>query len=224
MHICDNCGVALPDDPRFCPLCWQETREEGPAGACGEPVLPPLGTEASPSRTFLGIMAFASVAAGAVSVGINLVFPTGGWWCLFVLAGLASLWISFGVMLKKRQNLPKGILWQVSILSVLALLWDVFTGYQGWSVDYVLPILYTCAMIAMLVVAKIRRLNIQDYILYLLMSCVVGIVSLVLVVVGAAKVVIPSAVCFVCSVIFLSVLLFFEGRALRAELIRRFHL
>jgi hypothetical protein len=79
-------------------------------------------------------------------------------------------------------------------------------------------------MIAMTLLAKIQRLRIQDYILYLVMDCILGILSFALILAGAVRVAAPSAVCFGASVIFLGALLFFEGKALRAEFQRRLHL
>ncbi len=105
----------------------------------------------------------------------------------------------------------------------MAYLWDLFTGFHGWSLNYVLPILCTCAMVAMSVIAKIRKLDIESYLLYLIMDCVFGILSFTLLVIGKTSVVIPSAICFASTIIFLAALLFFEGKTLFAELQRRFH-
>jgi hypothetical protein len=143
---------------------------------------------------------------------------------MFVLAGIASLWIDFALVLKKQKNLPKSIIWQVIVVSLIAFLWDIFTAYKGWSREFVLPILSVSALLALTVVAKARRLDIQDYILYLMIVCVFGIVSFVLILTGAVRVVIPSAINFCVAVVFLAFLLFFEGKALWAEVQRRLHL
>ncbi|HML49069.1 MAG TPA: DUF6320 domain-containing protein, partial [Clostridia bacterium] len=160
----------------------------------------------------------------AACVTLNLILPSGGWWSLFVIAGIASLWTDFGIFMKKRRNLPKNILWQVAVVSLIAFFWDLITGFHGWSLDYVLPILASCAMIAMTVVAKARSLDTQDYILYLVIDCILGIVCFILILAGAVRVIIPSAISFGASLVFLAFLLFFEGKALWAEIQRRFHL
>lgn len=243
MLYCNNCKVFLPGAPKRCPLCKGSPvgRPSGspagrpagsPSGASGGQgdVLPSGGTfphiplRTGPSRPLLMLISFFTVAAAGVCVSINLILPVGGWWSLFVLAGMASLWVTFAVMLKKRNHLPKSILWQVAVIALLAYLWDRFTGFHGWSVDYVLPILCTCAIVAMSVVARIRKLHIQFYILYLILLCVLGILTFVLIVVGKVRVVVPSAICFATTVISLASLLFFEGKVLWAEIQRRLHL
>lgn len=222
MLKCEHCNVTLQGNPKQCPLCLN--KPVGMPDQEGERY--PLLHEVPPgiSRTLRRWVAFGSICAAIICVTINLSQPEGGWWSLFVLAGIASLWIDFLIVAKKRRNLPKSILWQVTIVSSMAILWDVFTGFYKWSLNYVLPILCTCAMVAMVLVAKIRRLHIQDYILYLVMDCILGLISFVLIVTGAVSVVIPSAISFGSALIFFAFLIFFEGRALWAEFQRRMHL
>lgn len=222
MTRCERCRVELPDAPRRCPLC--QGFPEGETGGSNSrfPVLPtPEGTV---SRILLVWIAFGTVCGAAICVTVNLILPDVGWWSLFVVAGMASLWADFSIVIKKRKNLPKSILWQVVAVFLIAYVWDRFTGFHGWSLDFVLPILCTCAMIGMTLIAKIRRLHIQGYILYLVMVCILGLVSFVLILTRAVRVVIPSAISFGSSIIFLAALLFFEGKALWAEIQRRLHL
>ena len=221
MLYCKNCGIHLPGAYGRCPLCKGDLTGTPDEAGNVFPVIPPRrGT----GRTLLIWLAFGSVAAAAVSTAVNLVLPSGGWWFLFVLGGVASIWLSLALVLKKRKNIPKTILWQVGLLSVLAFVWDLLTGFRGWSLNYVFPSLCTGSMIAMAVIAKVRKLNIQNYILYLVIDCVFGLLSFTLLVMGKIQIIIPSAVCFASTIIFLAALLFFEGKALLAEIQRRFHL
>lgn len=222
MLRCEHCGVGLPGAPRACPLCQGALTGEPDETGRAFPDLPEGGSVIR--RKLLSWIAFGTACMAAVCIAINLILPAGGGWSLFVAAGIASLWIDFGIMLKKWRNLPKSILWQVAVVSLIAYVWDRFTGFHGWSVDYVLPILCICAMIAMTVVSKIRKLHAQDYVLYLGLDCMLGLVSFVLILTGAVRVVTPSALCFASSLIFLAFLLFFEGKSVLDEIKRRTHL
>ena len=219
MLYCKNCKIHLSGKYVRCPLC--KGRLTGEADGAGNlfPVL-----SARIDHAMLMGLAFGSAVAAAVCIAVNLIFPSRGWWSLFVVFGIVSFWISLALVLKKNKNIPKTVLWQVGTLSLLAYLWDYFTGFRGWSLNFVLPILCTSAMVAMAVIAKIEKLDIQNYIFYLVIDCVFGILSFTLLVIGRTTEVIPSAVCFASTIIFLASLLIFQGKALLNEAQRRFHL
>ena len=221
MLYCKNCNVHLSGEYARCPLCQGHLTGEADRGENVFPAVPP---GAQVPHALLARLAFGSVVAAAACIAVNLILPSGGWWFLFVVGGILSLWISLALVLRKRRNIPKTILWQVGALSLLGYLWDLSTGFQGWSLDYVLPILCTSAMVAMTVIAKARRLEIQDYIFYLAIDCVFGVLSFTLLAAGKIGETIPSAVCFASTLVFLAALLLFQGKSLRAEFQRRFHL
>ena len=221
MLYCKNCKIYLTGKYMRCPLCKGDLTGEADQA---ENVFPTVPSRAKAYQTLLAWLAFGSVAAAAVCIAVNLILPSGGWWFLFVVCGILSFWVSLALVLKKRMNIPKTILWQVGVLSLLAYCWDRFTGFQGWSLNYVLPILCTSAMVAMSVIAKVKKLDIQNYILYLVIDCIFGILSFTLLSAGRTKQVIPSAICFASTIIFLAALFLFQGKALLAEIQRRFHL
>ena len=219
MLKCNNCKIDLPGTPKYCPLCQGELSGTGDAA---ENAYPFIAVE-KPHRTLYSWVAFGAITVSVICVAVNLSVPQGGFWSLFVLGGIASLWISFAVIIKKMKNIPKTILWQVALTSLLAFIWDHFTGGLGWSTDYVLPILGTCAMIAMAVVSRVKKLDIKDYIIYLVIDSFWGILSFILILVNYLTVVYPSAICFAASVISLGALISFEGKALWSEIQRRMH-
>lgn len=220
MLYCKNCKVRLSGQYTRCPLCQGDLTGKADRGENAFPAVP---IDAKVPHALLTWLALGSVAAIAVCVAVNLIHPSGGWWFLSVAGGVLSFWVSLALVLRKKANIPGTILWQVGVLSLLAFLWDLSAGFQGWSLDYVFPILCTSAMVAMTVIAKVRKLEIQDYIFYLAIDCVFGVLSLILLAAGRIRSTIPSAVCFVSALVFLAALLLFQGKALLAELQRRFH-
>jgi len=140
------------------------------------------------------------------------------------LAGLASGWLTVGIAVKKRAKPLKAVFWQICVLSILALAWDYGTGWRGWSLDYVLPILYICTLLAMAVIAGVLHLDPSDCLLYLVLNILLGLVPLVLLLTGTLRVVYPAMICAAVSLILLAVLILFEGHALKSELLRRLHL
>jgi hypothetical protein len=158
-------------------------------------------------------------------VAINIALSSdGNWWFPFIIAGFGSLWISFLSFRKEWRNIPKTVFLQLLLISVLVLLWDLFTGFHKWSLNFVIPLLFSVSMIFLTVFAKARKLKVEDYILFLGLISVVSIFYLLFIVIHIVTIVYPAIACFALSIISLAFLLLFEGRSLREELDRRMHI
>ncbi|MDR1970386.1 MAG: DUF6320 domain-containing protein [Treponema sp.] len=186
------------------------------------PVIPPLS---APFKRLVNGIALGTAAVAAVSVAIDITLPTGGvWWSLFVIAGLGSLWLSFLVINNRWWDIPKNIFLQLFVISILVLLWDFFTGFYLWSLNFVIPILFSCSMVALAVFAKVRKLKVEDYIIFLGSISVISIFSLLLIIFQVVTIVYPALICFALSIISLAFLILFEGKSLWKELQQRMHL
>jgi hypothetical protein len=190
------------------------------------PEIPPM--QASPQASFkrlITLIAFGTIAVAVISVAVNISLFSGGvWWFLFVFAGLASLWLSFLVINRQWWDIPKNIFLQLIVISIMVLLWDFFTGFYKWSLNFVIPILFGSSMVALAAFAKVRKLRVEDYVLFLGIISVISIFSLLLIIFNVVTVVYPAVICFALSIISLGFLLLFEGKSLREELRRRMHL
>jgi len=216
---CEKCKVTVRGKYARCPLCQRKLK-----GETGEEIFPEPVQETKKIKAFLRFCSFASIVVLVLSIAINFAFPDYGWWSIFVLAGMTSLWILLGVLINKKDNILTTMIWQAAIISVLATAWDILTGFRGWSVEFVIPILLTANMAGMALFAQITRIRQEDYLIYLVIDSSWGLLCVFFIVFNVAEIVIPSIICVCASVISLSALNIFEGRALRAELRRRLHL
>jgi hypothetical protein len=173
---------------------------------------------------FFRILILSSVAVGVVSVMLNVMFPTAVWWSLFVVAGIACFWAGTAIAISKRTNIPKNILYQVVLVSALAVLWDNWMHWHAWSVNYVIPVVCIGAMISMAIIAKVTNLRVRDYMIYLIIDGLFGIIPIIFYFTGLLTVQYPSLICVAASIISLVALLIFEGENMRGELKRRLHL
>ena len=239
MRYCYCCKVTIADNAPRCPLCDGELADAGDSGAAGAsspvtavnsrnsgesvfPIAPPV---VPPSKRLITFIGFGTVVAAVFAVAVNIaVTPGHVWWSLFVISGLCSLWLCFLVSNKRWWNIPKNIFLQLMVLSVLEIAWDFFTGFNKWSINFVIPIMFTCSMIALFVFAKVRKLNAGDYILFLVIISILSIFSLLLIIFNAVTVIYPALICFTFSVISTAFILLFEGKSLLEELKRRMHL
>lgn len=235
MRRCEKCQVSLTGQPAHCPLCGSDTapREESASGfppAAGSLAAggdgrsyPYLPYAVPPHIRLIRLLQLGTIVAAVICVAINYILPSRGWWSLFVIAGIASFWLTFSIAMRKRHNIPKNLVWQTVLISVLALLWDIFTGFRGWSVDYVIPILCVGTMACLSVWARIKKLRAGDYLIYLIIDSIFGIVPLLLLLLDIPRVNFPSTICIAVSVVSLSSLWLLEGNALWAEICRRLH-
>lgn len=218
MLYCENCKVTITGNHEKCPLCQGDV--------IGEPsktnTFPIIKETRHLINLILKITALITIVISAISVLINL--GIGGRWSLYVIAGCITGWIVIWITVKMHGNITKNSIWLTVIISILSIIWDISTGYRGWSIDYVLPIICCFAMIEMFVVANIMKLRIEDYIVYLIIDIIFGIVPLVFFLLGIVKNIYPSLICVAGSIISLSILIIFEGKALKAEITRRIHL
>jgi hypothetical protein len=218
MLYCENCNVSITSNHEKCPLCQGD--------AVGEPsktnTFPIIKEKRHLINLILKISALITIVTSAISVLINLGF--GGSWSLYVIAGFITGWIVIWITVKMHGNITKNTIWLTIIISILSIIWDISTGYRGWSIDYVVPIICCFAMVEMFIVANIMKLRIEDYIVYLIIDIIFGIVPLVFFLLGIVKNIYPSLICVAGSIISLAILIIFEGKALKAEIVRRIHL
>ncbi len=221
MRYCEKCGVRILGSPPCCPLC--QGLLTGEADGTGD-VYPDIPFSGNLHQLLFRLLALGTVIAGVVCLAVLLCLPEHRVASLSGLAGLASGWLMVRIAVKKRGKPLKSVFWQVCLISVLVLAWDHGTGRRGWSLNYVLPILYTCTMLAMAVIARVLRLRPADCLLYLVLNILLGLIPLALLLCGVLRAVYPAVICAAVSVIFLAVLILFEGPALKGELLRRLHL
>ena len=165
-----------------------------------------------------------SAALVIISFAVNWMLPKSGFWSLFVVAGVVCVWISLAVALRKRHNILKNLAYQVIIISILAVLWDIFTGWHGWSVDYVVPIAFVSVMTATSIIARILKIPTEVYMVYSILLILYGIIPVIFVLSGLSVIIYPSLICVAGSLLSLAALIIFEGKNMTEELKRRLHL
>lgn len=221
MKYCDKCKVKVEGRRKYCPLCQNLL-----SGSDSDQVevFPQVATMYKKYTIFFRIMIFVSVAAAVISVMLNILIPSKRAWSFFVIVGIGCMWASLYTAINKRNNMPKNIIYQFCIVAVIVMIWDYITGRNGWSIDYVIPIMCIVTMVFLAVISKIMRMQVEDYILYLIIGGVFGILPVIFIATGKLKVIYPSVICVAASIISLTALLIFYGPSMRAELRRRLHM
>ena len=155
---------------------------------------------------------------------INLQIPDDGFWSRFVIVGFITFWALFIIALKKRKNILKCLLYETVIISAFSVFWDFYTGMNGWSFDFVLPILFIAIIISMAILARVLKIGAEEHILYLVSLTMFGILPLIFIFNNMIRIKLPSMICIGISCILFSGLIVFEGKNMWNEFIRRLHI
>lgn len=223
MLFCKSCGASISGDKKCCPLCQQSL--SGTVEPDSE-IFPVVSLKKYNKGFLIKLVSFIAIAGAVTSIGVYTALPhyNGVRWWIFVIAGIFCGWLSAVTGILKRRNIFKNISWQLFIISASAVLWDVFTGWRGWSLDYVIPCSCAASMVTMYILSKIMKIDPRGFLLYLFFDMIYGIVPIVFIFCGILNVAYPSIACVALSVISISAILLFEGRNIRDELIRKFHI
>lgn len=221
MKYCEKCKVSVANPKEKCPLC--QGMLSGGEGTETE-TFPNIPTIYSQYSLYFRILILVSVAAALICGMINLLLPQSGWWSLIVIGGLVCMWIPLWTAIRKRSNVAKNIVWQVVIFSVLLVIWDVATGWHRFSVNYVIPALCISAMLGIGILSKVLRLRAEDYLIYLLIDVVFGLVPLIFYLTGLANVGYLCLASVVISILCLTSVFLFSEINVWQELKKRLHL
>jgi len=205
----------------ICPLCSGILEGKGDPK---EDVFPFIPTIYQEFNLFIRVLVLISIIAVVASFAVNIIFTKESRWSLLVAAGVVCIWISLLVIIRKKNNIGKTILWQVGIISILSVIWDISMGFIGWSIDYVIPIVCVLAMIVMAIGAKLLKIGVRDLIVYLFIDAMFGFIPVIFIIFDWLKVIYPSVICVAASIISLSALILFEGDNMKNELKKRMHI
>lgn len=221
MKYCSKCKTHMEGTLTYCPLCQNELAVIDDK----EEIFYPRSYENDrTSHMILKTFAFISVVVSILCVFMNIIIPAKIWWSLIVIVTFGCLWLSLSIAISKHKNILKYLLHQSIVISLFALFLDYFTGPYGWAINFVIPVVLTLAMILMYMLSKILHLQAGEYMIYLLLDALFGIIPILFLMTDQIKYRVPSFICILVSLISVTALMIFEGRIMLSELKRRLHI
>lgn len=166
---------------------------------------------------------FCSIAAVVIAIITNIIFTPKLYWSAFVAGGALSMWTALAIGFFKRYNLLKNGIWQLIILSSACILWDRFTGWHGWSLDYALPAICLTILISLQIIVWVQKIPVQEYMIYYILAGLFGLLPCLFTALGLVQVIYPSMICSGLSFLFLIGMLIFKGGDMMVELRKKLH-
>ena len=199
-------------------------KELGASVKVAEPDFPEDARPNYEGKKVLQIFTFCCIAAIVISMMTDIIISPGVHWSVFVAAGCATMWLTMAVGYVKRFNLLKNAAWQLLIMSGICVLWDLGTGWRGWSVNIGIPDICLLIQVVMLIISRIRSLSPREYMIYYVMAAVYSmILPLILLVTGVIHYRTPSVICIGCSFLLLIGLILFKRKEFKEAMHKKFH-
>lgn len=199
-------------------------KELGASVKVAEPDFPEDARPNYEGKKVLQIFTFCCIAAIVISMMTDIIISPGVHWSVFVAAGCVTMWLTMAVGYVKRFNLLKNAAWQLLIMSGICVLWDLGTGWRGWSVNIGIPDICLLIQVVMLIISRIRSLSPREYMIYYVMAAVYSmILPLILLLTGIIHYRTPSVICIGCSFLLLIGLILFKRKEFKEEMHKKFH-
>lgn len=199
-------------------------KELGASVKVAEPDFPKDARPNYEGKKVLQIFTFCCIAAIVISMMTDIIISPGVHWSVFVASGCVTMWLTMAVGYVKRFNLLKNAAWQLLIMSGICVLWDLGTGWRGWSVNIGIPDICLLIQVVMLIISRIRSLSPREYMIYYVMAAVYSmILPLILLVTGVIHYRTPSVICIGCSFLLLIGLILFKRKEFKEEMHKKFH-
>ncbi|MFO8069633.1 MAG: DUF6320 domain-containing protein [Alkalibacterium sp.] len=221
MKRCPKCRANVKGDWDQCPLC-QTSLKKGDSETNEESDFPeiPLQFNRKKIKQHLSLSSIFLILLYFVA---HFIWRFEFFNLEYVLFGIMIMWLMMLVIVRKRRNIVKGIVYILVLFSLLSLYFDYINGWLGWSLTFVIPILCISALLAMFISIQVISLKAEEYVLYLQLAAIMGLIPAVFLLMNWVVIALPSVLSVVFSLV-MSIAVFFRHRqAVISELEKRMH-
>ena len=220
MSKCRQCNIEVLDETGRCPLCntvLDATVEM-------ENMYPDIRVKTRKLVLFSRIYLFIAVVIEIILVNVCMLSDVQS--LVYIISGLVLL---FGYIVIKYAILgTSGYIAKTVVLTIIAVIMlvaiDFSVGYNGWSVNYVLPSGILLIDAGIVVIMIINRKNWQSYLMLQIFMVICSAAAVILNIFNIVTEPIVSIIALNVSVILLLGTVIIGGRRSRVELKRRFHI
>jgi hypothetical protein len=220
MKYCQHCNASIKGEWETCPLCHNPLDETtAPASIDPYPKIP-LRFNKEIVWKYLTLISFALIIAFLL---IELIWIGRMENLQLALFGIMSMWLSVLILIRKRRNIAKSIVYLIVSLSLLCIYLDYLTGWSGWSTTYAVPIICSFAIISLYIAVRLVNLGVRDYVLYLLTAALLGLLPALFLTLDWVTTPLPASLSVMMSAVTLIIILLYHGGEIWRELEKRMH-
>lgn len=222
MKTCRECQIQVKGQWTTCPLCHTslKTPDKSVLEESSFLDVPLRYNRKKAIQSFIRV----SILMVVLYFIIQLIRPFNFFGLEYILFGIFTTWTVIAILIQKHKNLAKAIVYLLLFISLVCLYFDYTNGWTGWSITFAIPILSTSSLLAIFIGIQSIDLDIKDYILYLQLVALFGIVPLLFLIMDWVQHPLPSLISVILSIVmFIGVLMNYRSLLIR-ELQKRMHL
>ena len=219
MLKCEKCNVDLDIIDSKCPLC-NSVIEVDDKFEASYPVIKPVVS----NKTFRKLLFFLACVISILVVILNIAITPNIKWSFFVILQLIAASYIFSKVLSGRIKVIKLLLILNLLVCGLSVFWDWYTGFHGWSTNYVIPALCITYGVFMIVLRLVRYYAFKENSSYIYLNICLEFVPPILVMTGYA---VPNVLVYLCGlfgVFNILLLVIFDGSTFKDDIVKKLHI
>lgn len=214
---CLKCGVKVDATGNICPLCHSHIEKNGDASY-------PLIKHRLTGGLVKKILLFFTILVSILAIFLNAVTTPSINWASFVVAGAISMYIiSVGIM-KGHRRILSMMFYMCFLLLLVALLWDNVFGFNGWSINYVLPSLAIGYGVFLLILRVISYFAFRENSTYIYLHVLLEFLPLILYYKGIVTFKPLAVISAGCGLVNFLVLILFDASKLKEDMMKKLHI
>lgn len=219
MLYCSKCGISIRGNKRCCPLCQGEL-----TGTPSEAAFPTLKRARITSLSLVKLFTFLFIALEIVWSAVGFLADFTLAWVPFAMAGTLVAWLDAVLAVYFRNNVVKNITIQVYLVMIGGFIIDRFTGFHGWSVQWLIPCCFLGLVTTTIALGRGLPLRLEEYILYLAVDMVLSLLQTIFLVMRMNAFVWPAVISMAALLILGVAALLFRFRDLKNASEKLFHM
>lgn len=219
MKKCTKCNVNLDIISNKCPLCNSEIKNVKDF----ESSYPKIKNMVSKSL-FRKVLFFLTCIISIVVLILNYFLTPSVKWSFFVVLQIYASYYIFYNILSGRKKVIKLLFVLNLFVSGLSVFWDIYTGFYGWSVNYVIPSLCITYGIFMLILRLVNYYAFRENSSYIYLNICLEFVPLIMVFFDKANLNILVYLSSFFGLLHLLILLIFDGSSFKDDIVKKLHI
>jgi len=218
MKQCKKCHINLDTFANQCPLC-NSAIESSPDFQSSYPMINDIINKS----LFRKIVFFLASLISLSVIALNYFLTPNIRWSFFAVLQIFLSYYVFYNILNGQRKVIKFLLALSFVITFLSIFWDIYTGFHGWSTNYVLPSLCISYGTFMLILRFVDYFAFRENSSYIYLNICLEFVPLILVSLNYAKLNTLIYLAGFFGIINLLILIVFDGSDLKEDILKKMH-